>query len=74
MTDEWLGITEASKLVNYHPDTLRDLAKTGKVKSRKVVTVWQIRRSSLLAYLRNVEKLGEKRGRKKRLTGPRTVV
>lgn len=64
MADEWLSITEASKLVEYHRDTIRDLAKAGKIKSRKIVTVWQVSKKSLLAYIQNIEKLGEKRGRK----------
>lgn len=62
-----MSITEASKLVDYHPETMRDLAKAGKIKSRKVVTVWQVSKTSLLAYIRNVGELGEKRGPKRAL-------
>ncbi len=65
MADEWLSITEASKLVDYHPETIRDLAKARKIKSRKIVDRWQVSKASLLKYIRNVSELGEKRGRKK---------
>ncbi len=65
MKEDWLSITEASRLVGYHPDSLRDWAKAGKIKARKVVTVWQVSRSSLLDYLQALREQGEKRGRKK---------
>jgi Helix-turn-helix domain len=63
--DEWLSITEASNLVDYHPDHLRELVREGKVKARKIVTVWQVSKSSLFAYVRERERRGEKTGRKK---------
>lgn len=65
MADEWLSITEASKLVDYNPDHLRELVRARKIKARKVVTVWQVSKSSLLAYIREQAKRGEKTGRKK---------
>ena len=65
MAEEWLSITEAAKLVSYHRDTIRDLAKAGTIKSRKIVTVWQVSKSSLLSYIRQREKHGGKRGPKK---------
>jgi excisionase family DNA binding protein len=65
MAETWISVTEAARLTGYHPVYLRDLIREGKVKARKFVTVWQIDRVSLLAYLRKVEKLGAKRGRKK---------
>lgn len=62
---EWISITEAAKISGYHKDTLRKLASQGKIKGRKFVTVWQIDRASLQAYLKRVEMMGEKRGPKK---------
>jgi excisionase family DNA binding protein len=62
---DWISVTEASKLVAYHPDHLRVLIREGKIKARKIVTVWQVDRTSLMAYLRNQDKQGKKRGRKK---------
>ncbi len=61
---EWISITEAARLSGYHKDTLRKLASQGKIKGRKFVTVWQINRATLQAYLKRVEMMGEKRGRK----------
>jgi hypothetical protein len=64
---EWISVTEAANLSDYHPERLRELIREGKIKARKVITVWQVDRGSLDAYLRKIEKLGAKRGRKKTL-------
>jgi len=64
MASEWISIAEAAKLSGYHKDTLRKLASQGRINGRKFVTVWQINRASLQAYLKHVEMMGEKRGRK----------
>ena len=61
---EWISITEAAKISGYHKDTLRKLASQGKIKGRKFVTVWQIDRASLQAYLKRAGMMGEKRRRK----------
>lgn len=62
---EWISVTEAAREFGYHADHLRELIREGKVKARKVVTVWQIERASLTAYIRKARKRGEKTGRKK---------
>lgn len=64
MPSEWITIAEAARLSGYHKDTLRKLASQGRIKGRKFVTVWQINRASLQSYLKRVEMMGEKRGRK----------
>ena len=64
---EWISVTEAASLSGYHPDHLRELIREGKLKARKIVTVWQIDRASIEAYKRKVEKLGAKRGRKRHI-------
>ncbi len=61
---DWMTLKDAATLANYNLDHLRELAREGKVKARKVVTVWLVSKSSLTAYLREQEKRGEKRGRK----------
>ena len=63
--EDWITIDEAVSLSNYYPDTLRRLMREGKIRGKKFVTVWQVSKSSLLAYLHEMEKRGEKRGRKK---------
>ena len=64
-TDEdWLTINEAAKLTNYHEETIRELARNGKITGRKISVVWQVSQKSLLEYLEKVEKLGGKRGPK----------
>lgn len=60
----WLTLKEAATLAHYNLDHLRELLREGKVKGRKVVTVWLVSRSSLERYLREQSERGEKRGRK----------
>jgi len=66
MAQDWIPTAEAVKISGYHPVTLRKLLLSGRVKGRKWGTIWQVSRSSLLAYIRNVGKLGQKRGPKRR--------
>jgi excisionase family DNA binding protein len=64
MSEQWLSTQQAAELIGYHPNYIRKLIRTNKVKARKFATVWQVDRTSLLAYIRTVGKLGEKRGPK----------
>lgn len=64
MAEDWITTREAVELSGYSPVHLRDLLRDGRIKGRKFVIVWQVSRSSLLAYLREQSKRGEKRGRK----------
>ncbi|MBI3788749.1 MAG: helix-turn-helix domain-containing protein [Ignavibacteriales bacterium] len=64
MPGDWITIEEAAQLSNYHPDYIRKRVRTGRIKGRKVVIVWLVNRTSLMAYLREQEKRGERRGRK----------
>lgn len=63
-TDDWLTINEAADLVNYHEETIRELARDRKIIARKISIVWQVSQKSLLDYVEKVEKLGGKRGPK----------
>lgn len=64
MTDEWITTREAVKLSQYHPDHIRILVRSKRIKAQKFGEVWQISRPSLLAYLREQDKRGARRGRK----------
>ena len=64
MTDDWITTEEAARLANYHQEHIRRLIRTGEVKGRKFLIVWQVSRASLFAYVRRQEKRGERRGRK----------
>jgi excisionase family DNA binding protein len=61
---EWITTTKAAALVKYHPETIRKLIKSGRVRARKFGQVWQVDRASLLAYARDAAKKGNKRGPK----------
>jgi excisionase family DNA binding protein len=63
-TDEWLSVSEAAKLVNYHPESIRELIRDGKVEGRKFSIVWQVDRESLLTYITEIKNKGKKRGPK----------
>lgn len=65
MAENWLTTEQAAELTNYHPDHIRRIIRAGKVKARKFGPVWQVSESSLLTYLRNAEKMGERRGPKR---------
>jgi len=58
---EWISVTEAAKMSGYHADHLRELIREGKIEAKKIVTVWQIDKASLIAYIRNAEKSDDKR-------------
>jgi len=64
MADDWITTHEASKISGYHPESIRALIRHGRIKGRKFLIVWQVSRSSLLVYLQQQAKRGEKRGRK----------
>lgn len=64
MVDDWITSAEAAELTGYTPKHVRRLVESGKVEGKRFGKVWQVSRSSLLAYARKVEKMGEKRGPK----------
>ena len=64
MAAKWITTGEAAKLGGYHPKHIPWLIKQGKIKARKFGNVWQVDRTSLLAYIQKAENTGEKRGPK----------
>jgi len=64
MASDWITTEEASEISGYHPHHIRRLLWSGDVKGQKWGQQWQVSRISLLAYVRSMERLGEKRGPK----------
>lgn len=64
--EEWLTIYQAADLAKYDPNHLRKLVRAKKIQARKWGYTWQVSRDSLLAYLQESERRGEKRGPKRR--------
>ncbi len=62
--EKWLTTQEAARLVKYHPEHIRKLIKSGRVKARKFGQVWQVDRESLMAYARSAAQKGNKPGPK----------
>lgn len=63
--EEWITTKQASKLSGYRVDYIQELLREGKIKGQKWVRDWQVSRASLLAFIREAERKGEKRGPKK---------
>lgn len=64
MESDWISVKEAAEIAGYHIEHVRRLIRTGEVKARKIITVWQVNRRSFMAYLKRTAELGERRGRK----------
>jgi hypothetical protein len=62
--DDWISVNDAMRLSGYTANHLRILIRENRIKGRKFVTVWQVSRKSLDAYVREQSERGEKRGRK----------
>lgn len=60
--DDWITTKEAAKISGYHTEYIRELIRAGRIKAQKWEREWQVSRSSLLAHIRQAEKLGAKRG------------
>jgi excisionase family DNA binding protein len=65
--EAWLSVPDASQLSGYDADYIRKLIRSGKIEARKVVTVWLVDRASLMSYLKQAQRRGDKRGPKKPL-------
>ncbi len=63
-SDEWITVNEAVKISGYNYDHVTRLIREGKIKAKKFSIVWQVSRTSLLAYLQKTENQGSKRGPK----------
>ena len=64
MDIEWISVSEAAQLTGYSTPHLRELVRDKRIHARKIVTVWQIDRASLMEYVDDMTKKGSKRGPK----------
>ncbi len=64
MGEQWLTTAQAAQLTGFHPDYIRKLMQQGKIEGKKWGREWQVSRASLLKYVKQVEKLGKRRGPK----------
>ncbi len=62
--EDWLTTYEAATVSGYHPEYIRQLIRSNKVQGRKWGLSWQVNRRSLEGYLKETEKLGDRRGAK----------
>lgn len=63
---DWITTSEAADLSGYHPERIRELIRDGKVAARKFGPIWQVDRTSLLAYIKAAEQVEDKRWGPKR--------
>lgn len=61
---DWITTAEAVQLSGYTRKHIARLLAAGSVKGQRFGRAWQVDRVSLLAYVRKVAKMGEKRGPK----------
>ena len=59
--DDWITTSEASRFSGYHPEHLRRLIRSRKIRARKFGIVWQVSKTSLSRYLEEAEKSEDKR-------------
>jgi excisionase family DNA binding protein len=55
LKEGWITTEEASKLVDYAPAYIRQLAISGRIEAQKVGRDWLINQDSLLAYKAQVK-------------------
>lgn len=51
LESEWITVKEAAKIGYYHPEYVRHLMRRKQITGRKFGSVWQVKKSSLLAYI-----------------------
>jgi excisionase family DNA binding protein len=61
--EEWLTVTQAAEISEYHPERIRELVREGKINAHKFGSVWAVHKISLLEYLQKMQESGKKRGR-----------
>lgn len=54
-TDEWITVSQAAELSGYNEEHIRRLLREGLIVGRKFGIVWQVKRSSVVDYLRNAQ-------------------
>lgn len=62
--EDWLTTYEAANISGYELDYIRKLIRAEKIQGRKWGQSWQVSRKSLMEFIEEREKQGEKRGRK----------
>ncbi len=63
---EWITVTQAAEISGYNAEYLRRLMRNKKIKFRKFSFIYQVNRESLLNYLKEAEKITDKRYTPKR--------
>ena len=58
---DWISVTECSEQTGYHPDHLRRLLRSGKIKAVHKGNMWWVDRDSLRDYVVEMESLGPKK-------------
>jgi len=61
MANEWITTSEAADLSGYNAEYLRWLIREKKIEAQKFGIVWQVRRSSLITYMKKASNSDDKR-------------
>jgi excisionase family DNA binding protein len=62
--DDWITTKEAAEISGYHVEYIRELIRADRIKAKKWGREWMISRASVLDHIREVKKLGARRGPK----------
>jgi excisionase family DNA binding protein len=57
--EEWLTVTQAAEISDFHPECIRELIREGDINAHKFGTVWAVYKTSLLEYLKKSQESGE---------------
>ncbi len=58
---EWITVGQASELSGYNEEHIRRLLRDGLIRGRKFGIVWQVRYSSIIAYLAKAQSSEDRR-------------
>ena len=59
--DDWITVSKAAELSGYNEEHIRRLLRDGLITGRKFGIVWQVKRSSLNAYLSKAQSSEDRR-------------
>ncbi len=58
---DWITVNDAAEISGYNAEYLRRLIRNKKIKFRKFSFIYQVNRKSLIDYLKEAEKMVDKR-------------
>jgi excisionase family DNA binding protein len=54
----WMTSEEAGEILNYHPETVREMLRSGRLQGRKFGNVWWVDSASVDRFKRRIDRQG----------------